>query len=75
MIMQGIVDLCLKKLNQYYLKWLGGMLMYNNSPSPIMVVSGKTAQEILKKSQKPIGDYTDAINKARERLRKVGAIK
>ena len=36
---------------------------------------GKTAQEILKKSQKPIGDYTDAINKARERLRKVGAIK
>ena len=49
--------------------------MYNNSPSPIMVVSGKTAQEILKKSQKPIGDYTDAINKARERLRKGGAIK
>ena len=49
--------------------------MYNNSPSPIMVVSGKTAQEILKKSQKPIGDYTDAINIARERLRKVGAIK
>ena len=49
--------------------------MYNGSPSPIMVVSGKTAQEILKKSQRSDIDYTDAINRAKERLRKVGAIK
>lgn len=49
--------------------------MYDNSPSPIIIVSGKTAQEILKKSQRSGIDYTDAINKAKERLRKVGAIK
>ena len=50
----------------------GGILMYNGSPSPIMVVSGKTAQEILKRSQRSDIDYTDAVNKAKERLRKVG---
>lgn len=49
--------------------------MYNNLSSPIMIVSGRTAQEILKKSQRSDIDYTDTINKAKERLRKVGAIK
>lgn len=48
--------------------------MYNGSPSPIMVVSGKTAQEILKRSQRSDIDYTDAVNKAKERLRKVGQL-
>jgi len=40
-----------------------------------MIMSGKTAQEILKKSQRSDIDYADAINTAKERLRKVGAIK
>lgn len=49
--------------------------MYNNSQSPIMVVSGKKAKEILKKAEKPIANHTRAVNKARERLRKLGTIK
>ena len=49
--------------------------MYNNSQSPIMVVSGKKAKEILKKSQTPITDHTQTIRKAEERLRKIGTIK
>lgn len=49
--------------------------MYDNSPSPIMIVYGKTAQEIVKKYQRFNINYTDVINTAKERLRKVGAIK
>ena len=49
--------------------------MYNSLPSPIMIVYGEAAYEILKKSQRSNIDYTDAISKAKERLRKVGTIK
>lgn len=49
--------------------------MYNNSQSPIMVVSGKKAKEILKKSQTPIANHAKTVNKARERLKKMEASK
>lgn len=41
-----------------------------------MVVSGKKAKEILKKSQTPIANHAKTVNKvARERLKKMGASK
>lgn len=49
--------------------------MYNNLQSPIMVVSGKKAKELLKKSQTPISNHTKAINKAKERLKKMETAK
>ena len=70
-----IVNLCLKMLKQYYVRQRGVISMYNNSQSPIMVVSGKKAKEILKKAETPIANHTRAVNKARERLRKLGTIK
>lgn len=49
--------------------------MYNNSQSPIMVISGKKAKEILKKSQKPIANHASAVVRAKERLKKAGVAK
>lgn len=49
--------------------------MYNNSQSPIMVVSGKKAKEILKKSQTPMANHTRTVDKAKERLRRMGTTK
>lgn len=40
-----------------------------------MVVSGKKAKEILKKSETPIVNHTETVNKAKERLRKMGMTK
>ena len=49
--------------------------MFNNLQSPIMVVSGKKAKEILKKSETPIANHMGTVNKAKERLRKMGTTK
>ena len=44
--------------------------MYNNSQSPIMVISGKKAEKMLSKSEKPIADHTKTIDRAKDKLRK-----
>ena len=49
--------------------------MHNNLQSPIMMVSGKKAREILNKAQSPTANHTRTINMAKERLKKVGASK
>lgn len=46
--------------------------MYNNSQSPIMVVSGKKAKQILKKSETPRPNHTQTVKRAKERLEKMG---
>ena len=46
--------------------------MYNNSQSPIMVISGKKAEKMLSKSEKPIADHTKTIDRAKDKLRKMG---
>ncbi len=55
-------------------KWglKGGKTMYNNSQSPIMVISGKKAEKMLSKSEKPIADHTKTIDRAKDKLRKMG---
>lgn len=46
--------------------------MYNNSQSPIMIISGKKAEKMLSKSEKPIADHTKTIDRAKDKLRKMG---
>lgn len=46
--------------------------MYNGLPSPIVVVYGEKAKEMIRKSEAPRGNYTKEVNIARERLRKAG---
>ena len=46
--------------------------MYNNSQSPIMVISGKKAEKMLSKSEKTIADHTKTIDRAKDKLRKMG---
>ena len=46
--------------------------MYNNSQSHIMVISGKKAEKMLSKSEKPIADHTKTIDRAKDKLRKRG---
>ena len=41
--------------------------MYNNSQSPIMVISGKKAEKMLSKSEKPIADHTKTIDRAKDK--------
>lgn len=49
--------------------------MYNNSQKPIMVLSGKKAREILRKSETPIANHTKTVNKAKERLERMRTTK
>ena len=49
--------------------------MYNGLPSPIVVVHGEKAKEMIRKSETPRGNHTKEVNIARERLRKAGMFK
>lgn len=49
--------------------------MYNNSQSPIMILSGKKAKNILKKAETPIENHTKTVNRAKEKLKKMSAVK
>ena len=44
--------------------------MFNGLPSPIMLITGKTAKEIYEKSKITMDDHTQEIKEARKRLRK-----
>ena len=49
--------------------------MYNGLPSPIVVVHGEKAREMIRKSEAPRRNYTKEVNVAREKLRKAGMFK
>lgn len=49
--------------------------MYNGLPSPIVVVHGETAKEMIRRSEALRGNHTKEVNIARERLRKAGMFK
>jgi hypothetical protein len=46
--------------------------MYNNNQRRIMVVFEKSGKAIYEQSQKPLGNTSESVKAARERLRKKG---
>ena len=49
--------------------------MYNNSPSPIMVISGEKGKRMLKKAETPIGNHTQTVKRAKEKLGKMSTVR
>lgn len=44
--------------------------MNSNSHNSIMILVGKKAKELLERAEQPIGNHTEAIKKAKEKLNK-----
>lgn len=42
--------------------------MNNSLQSPIMILIGRRAKELLKRAEKPIGNHTEVIKNAKEKL-------
>lgn len=49
--------------------------MFNGQQSPIMVIHGETAKEMIEQAESPKRNHTKEVNIARERLRKAGMFK
>ena len=49
--------------------------MFNDQPSPIMIVHGETAKKMIEHVKSPERSYSKEVNIARERLRKAGIFK